>query len=126
MRARALILAASLLSAVAVTATGTRAAFHFALSRSVPAADATVTSPAEVRLWFTEAAAAGSVTIRLVNPGGQPVTTGATDVAEDDARVYHVAVPTKLAAGAYTVSWRGVGSDGHPVSGDFKFAVSAE
>jgi len=126
MRARALILAAALFGTAGATATVADASFHFALSRSVPAADASVTSPAEVRLWFTEAAEPGTVSIRLSNPAGQAVTTGETMVSEDDARVYHVQVPGTLAAGAYTVSWRGVGDDGHAVNGSFGFSVSAE
>lgn len=126
MRARALILAAGLLSAVAATGKATDAAFHFALSRSVPAADATVPSPEEVRLWFTQVAQPGSVAIRLVAPGGDAVQTSDPIPDEDDGRVYHVDVATKLPAGAYTVSWRGIGDDGHIVRGDFGFNVTAE
>jgi len=126
MRARALIVAAAAVVAAGAATSTAQAAFHFALSRSVPAADASVPSPAEVRLWFTEAATAGSVSIRVANAAGQAVPTGETMVSEDDARVYHVAVTGKLGAGAYTVAWRGVGDDGHTVNGDFKFMVSAE
>lgn len=99
---------------------------HFALSRSVPAADATVTSPAEVRLWFTEAAAAGSAGIRVVDPAGAAVETGEVVQSAEDAKVYSVAVGRRLAGGRYTVSWRGVGDDGHTVQGTFAFTVSAE
>jgi methionine-rich copper-binding protein CopC len=127
MRAKALILAAGLLAAMGATAAvETHPAFHFALSRSVPAADATVPAPAEVRLWFTEAAQPGSVAIRLVRPGGAPVETGEAMPDEDDGRVYHVRVTRTLPAGAYTVSWRGIGDDGHAVRGEFGFSVSAE
>ena len=126
MRARALILAAGLLTAVAATATAGEAAFHFALSRSVPSADATVPSPSEVRLWFTQAAQPGSVAIRLINPGGDAVPASDPMPEADDGRVYHVDVTGKLPAGAYTVSWRGIGDDGHVVRGDFRFSVSAE
>lgn len=126
MRAKALILAAGLLTAAAATATATDAAFHFALSRSVPAADATVPSPSEVRLWFTQVAQPGSVAIRVIDTGGDAVPTGEPMPNEDDGRVYHVDVTGKLPAGAYTVSWRGIGDDGHVVRGDFRFSVSAQ
>jgi methionine-rich copper-binding protein CopC len=99
---------------------------HFALSRSVPAADTTVPSPAEVRLWFTEAATEGSVSIRVVNAAGSPVETAAPARDEADGRIYAVAIPRPLAAGRYTVAWRGIGDDGHVVTGDFGFTVSAE
>jgi copper resistance protein C len=126
MRARALILAAGLLTAVGTTATATHAAFHFALSRSVPAADASVPSPEEVRLWFTQVAQPGSVAIRVIDPGGDAVPTGEPMPDEDDGRAYHVDVTGKMEPGAYTVSWRGIGDDGHVVRGDFQFSVSAE
>jgi hypothetical protein len=115
------------LTAGAVLTLGTAEAAlpHFALSRSVPAADATVASPAEVRLWFTEPAADGSVSIRLVDAAGAAVETA--DVVHDpqDAKVYSIAVGRRLAAGRYTVSWRGIGDDGHTVQGNFGFAVNS-
>jgi copper resistance protein C len=126
MRAKAVILAAGLLSAVAATAAATDAAFHFALSRSVPAADASVASPDEVRLWFSQVAQPGSVAIRLIAPGGDAVRTSDPIRDEDDGRIYHVDVATRLPAGAYTVSWRGIGDDGHVVRGDFRFSVTTE
>ena len=127
MRATALILAAGLLTALgATTSDAAEGAFLFALSRSVPAADASVPSPPEVRLWFTQVAQPGSVSIRLIDPAGAAVETGAPAPNEDDGRVYHVSVAKRLATGAYTVSWRGIGDDGHVVRGEFKFSVNAE
>lgn len=123
-KAKHVILAAGLLIVLAAAAPESR--LHFALSRSVPAADATVASPAEVRLWFTEAAKDGSVGIRVVNAGGEAVETAAPARDEADERVYAVAVTSPLAAGRYTVAWRGIGDDGHVVTGDFAFTVSAE
>ncbi len=99
---------------------------HFAMSRSVPAADASVASPAEVRLWFTEAAAENSVAIRLVDPAGAAVETAEVVHDAQDAKIYSVALARRLAAGRYTVSWRGIGDDGHTVQGNFAFTVTAE
>ena len=123
MKAKSLVLAVGVLLAVGATSVD---ALHFALSRSAPAADATVAAPAEVRLWFTEAAAENSVGIRLVNAAGAVVETGGTAQAADNAPVYSVAVGHTLAAGRYTVAWRGIGDDGHVVQGDFAFTVSAQ
>ncbi|MGE0160644.1 MAG: copper resistance protein CopC [Gemmatimonadales bacterium] len=122
MKARNLILALGVLMAVGATAAKDR---HFALTRSVPAADATVTSPAEVRLWFSEPATESSVSIRVTNAGGDAVETSAVTRDEADAKVYAVAVPRPLGAGRYTVAWRGIGDDGHVVTGDFAFTVRA-
>ena len=54
------------------------------------------------------------------------VETGGTAQAADNAPVYSVAVGHTLAAGRYTVAWRGIGDDGHVVQGDFAFTVSAQ
>lgn len=125
--AKSLFLAVTLLFALGATSEeAANRLFHFALSRSMPAADATVASPAEVRLWFSEVAQTGSVGIRLIDAQGAAVETGEPLPNEDDERVYHVAVGKTLPAGAYTVSWRGIGDDGHVVRGDFGFTVSAE
>jgi methionine-rich copper-binding protein CopC len=99
---------------------------HFGLSRSVPAADAAVASPAEVRLWFTQVAQPGSVSIRLIDARESAVETGEPTPDESDGRVYAIAVGRALAAGAYTVAWRGIGDDGHTVRGEYRFTVSAE
>ncbi|HET9949965.1 MAG TPA: copper resistance CopC family protein [Longimicrobiales bacterium] len=114
-----------LLVAGALGAAGAHAALHFELSGSLPEPDATVPPPEEVRLWFTEAPQEGSVAIRLIDPAGEPVETGEPTPAEDDARVVSVAVEPRLAPGRYTVSWRGIGDDGHVVRGDFGFTVAA-
>jgi methionine-rich copper-binding protein CopC len=124
MKVKRLMLATGLLFALG--AAEADALLHFALSRSVPAADATVASPAEVRLWFTQVAKEGSVGIRVVNAAGEAIETAAPARDQADGRVYAVALPGPLAAGRYTVAWRGIGDDGHVVTGDFGFSVSAE
>jgi methionine-rich copper-binding protein CopC len=122
MKAKHLILAAGVFLALGAKAVET---LHFALSRSVPAADATVTAPAEVRLWFTEAAKDNSVSIRLVNAGGTALETPAPARDQADAKVYAVALSRPVPAGRYTVAWRGIGDDGHVVQGEFAFTVTA-
>ena len=102
------------------------AAFHFALARSAPAADATVATPGEVRLWFTEAPEGNTVGIRLINASGEAVATTAVEKAPDEAAVFFVRPSAPLRAGRYTVSWRGVGDDGHAVTGDFGFSVTSQ
>ena len=123
MKSKLLILAAGLLLTVGAASAGL---LHFGLSRSVPAADATVASPAEVRLWFTEAAKDGSVGIRLVDPAGAAVETAEPVRDAQDGKIYSIAVARRLAAGRYTVAWRGIGDDGHTVQGNYAFTVSAE
>ena len=99
---------------------------HFALSKSMPEADSSIESPAEVRLWFTEAPEDNTVSIRLVDGDAGLVEAG--DVAQDadDAKIFSVAVQQVLPAGSYAVAWRAIGDDGHVVRGDFTFAVTQQ
>ncbi len=123
MKSKLLMLAAGLLLTMGAASADL---LHFGLSRSLPAADATVASPAEVRLWFTQVAKDGSVGIRLVDPAGAAVATAEPARDAADGKIYSIAVGRRLAAGRYTVAWRGIGDDGHTVQGNFAFTVSAE
>ena len=115
------------LVAVAAAAVPERGAdFHFALSRSAPAADATVPAPAEIKLWFTEVPRPGSLAVRLVDAGGALVETAEPKADEADAKIISLRIGRTLPAASYTVAWRGIGGDGHVVQGEFGFRVSAE
>lgn len=124
MKGTTILLAATLLLAGATVGLDAADVFHFALSRSAPAADATGPAPEEVRLWFTEAPEANTVGIRLIDRAGEAVATTEVAADPDNVAVYFVKPATPLSAGRYTVSWRGVGDDGHPATGDFGFSVT--
>ena len=127
MKYRITILAA--LTGVAVAAVPMSLAssdVHFALSKSMPAADSSIEAPAEVRLWFTEAPERNTVSIRLADGEGNLIESGDLAQDADDARIFSVAVLHTLAAGPYMVLWRAIGDDGHAVRGDFKFAVTQQ
>jgi methionine-rich copper-binding protein CopC len=96
---------------------------HTYLVSSSPAAGSTVsTRLTTVRLTFDEAVldyGRGSSVLQISGPGpngkhhetGCPKTDGVT-----------VGAPVALgASGRYTVTWRVVSDDGHPVSGSFRF-----
>jgi methionine-rich copper-binding protein CopC len=118
MKSKTSILAAGLLIALGATAD-----LHFALSRSEPEADAIVTSAPEIRLWFTEAAQEGSVGVRLLTADSTVVETSPATRDRADERVYSISVPNPLGGGRYTVAWRGIGDDGHVVTGSYAFTV---
>jgi len=126
MKGKMILLAASLLFVATSAAVAATDVFHFALSRSAPAADATVAALEEVRLWFTEAPQANSVGIRVIDPAGEALATAAAAADPDDALAFFVRPAAPLSAGAYTVSWRGIGDDGHAVTGEFGFSVTAQ
>ena len=97
-------------------------AVHFELDRSVPAEDASVAPPGELRLWFTEEPQENSLSIRLIAGQGLVETEPAVQ-DPDDGRVFSVAIEHALDPGAYTIAWRGMGRDGHVVRGEIPFSV---
>ena len=99
---------------------------HFALSKSMPVADSSIESPAELRLWFTEAPEENTVSIRLADGDGNLIESGRAVQDANDARIFSGTVQHALAAGPYMVLWRAIGDDGHAVRGDFKFAVTQQ
>ncbi|MEK9499476.1 copper resistance CopC family protein [Gaopeijia maritima] len=96
---------------------------HFDLEKSSPEADAMVHEIEAVTLWFTEEPAEESVTVRLIDGSGEVVEGLSAAVDEEDATRYVMPTTDGLAAGTYTVSWRGMGGDGHVVRGEFNFTV---
>ena len=126
MKTKTALLAMALLIAIgAAGPTDSTDEYHFGLSKSAPAADASVPSPGEVRLWFTEPPEDNSIAIRVINAAGDAVETGEATPDADDGKVFSVGIADALAAGTYTVAWRGIGDDGHVARGDFEFSVTA-
>ena len=126
MKGKTILLAAGLLFAFGTAGLTAAEFFHFALTRSAPAADAAVVAPEEVRLWFTQAPEGNTVGIRLIDRAGEAVATTAVAADPENVAVFFVKPVAPLSAGPYTVSWRGVGDDGHPVTGAFAFSVTAQ
>lgn len=98
----------------------TSASAHAHLVRAVPGDGATVTTaPARVRLWFDENMRSPAALV-VTGPSGTRVDHGQAQVLDNTASV-RVEVMT---AGRYTVAFRVVSADGHPVSArtSFRFA----
>lgn len=113
---------------VIALAVAPRAAWaHAHLVRSTPAAGAHLaTSPAAVRLWYSEAAEATMTTITLTGPSGTH-TLGLVKADPADPLLLVATIEAPLPAGRYTVHWRTVAKDdGHPSSGSFAFVVTGE
>jgi methionine-rich copper-binding protein CopC len=125
----AVMAAAGVLAGVAVVArpAAVRAetgvvAFHLHLLRSAPAADSTVASPASVQLWFTESPQLAVTTVRMTGPGEHAVRLGRVRAGADHSVVANV--QGHLAPGRYTISWRTMSRDGHPMRGTIPFTVA--
>ncbi|MFI6064280.1 copper resistance protein CopC [Micromonospora sp. NPDC051227] len=95
---------------------------HNSLKTATPARDATVPSaPTEVTLEFMQRIDPVFTTIVLTDaakrklPTGEPVVTGAKTTVQ---------VTDTLPNGTYTVAYRVVSVDGHPVQGSYPFTVA--
>lgn len=106
-----------LLSLAAAWASG--AAGHAGLAASVPADGAVLAAPpASIELRFTEPVT--PVAVRLIGASGEAATLSAPQSA---AEAMKLALPANLARGLYTVSFRVISADSHPIGGSIVFAV---
>ncbi|MER6983177.1 copper resistance protein CopC, partial [Streptomyces carpinensis] len=96
-----------------------------AVLRSSDPADGTVlkSAPDSVTLAFSESVGLLDDSFRLFDPAGRRVHTGEARHAPDHPDTAEVAFPAGLGQGTFTVAWRVVSADSHPVSGAFTFSV---
>ncbi|MBQ1098609.1 copper resistance protein CopC [Streptomyces sp. b94] len=100
------------------------ASAHAAL-RSTDPEDGSVLqrAPRHVTLTFTESVGLRDDSFRVLDPGGHRVRTGEAGHADGRSDTARVALTGRLGEGTYTVAWRVVSADSHPVSGAFTFSV---
>jgi len=111
------------IAVVLAALTATPAAFaHAILQESNPGSNSVVrTSPKTVSLRFNEAVETAFGSIRVYDCGGGRVDSGTISRPTKDSVA--VAIERKLAQGTYTVTWRVISADSHPVAGAFVFNV---
>jgi copper transport protein len=101
----------------------TAASAHAALLSTDPAEGSIVqTMPTEVTLHFSEQVTLSPDDLRVFDPSGKRVDSGATGHAGNDDTTAQVRLSPGLADGTYTVAWRAISADTHPVSGAFTFS----
>lgn len=99
------------------------AAAHDELVSTNPADGATLTeAPASLELTYSGDImdVDGANQVRVTNAAGESVTDGAADI---DGKVVTQDLATADADDTYTVTWRVVSSDGHPIQGTFTYTV---
>lgn len=98
--------------------------FHLALSKAVPAADATVAvAPATIDLFFTQAPQVRASGLSLTLMGGDEVDVERVTADADDGKILHAKVAGEMAPGMYHVEWRAMAQDGHVVTGNYHFTL---
>jgi methionine-rich copper-binding protein CopC len=118
-RRTALVLAALTIPTSAALATAPGASAHAQLVSTTPGAGASGVAPTAVVLTFDDKIVAVGDKILLTGPDG--VVPGSLTVT---GRVVTQTLTGAVPAGAYTVQWRVVSDDGHPVSGQFAFTAT--
>ena len=113
------------IAVVLATLAAAPAAFgHATLQQSTPGNNSIARqSPREVTLQFSEAVETAFGSIRVYDCGGTRVDSGKI-VRPSDSSVA-VTLDRRLPAGTYTVTWRVISADAHPVAGAFTFHVKS-
>jgi copper resistance protein C len=95
---------------------------HVTLTGSSPGPGSTWdVAPRKVVLEFDENVQTGFAVVDVVAPDGSAISTGDVSVT-DNKVIAGLGPPTE--AGDYTVGWRVVSDDGHPVDGQFTYTLT--
>jgi copper transport protein len=121
-RARLSVPAGLLLALALLALSAGPAAAHATLLSTDPKNDAVLaTAPAAVTLTFDEAVVVWPTSVSVFDPAGERVDVTVKGI---DTRAV-ATLPRNLANGTYTVTWRVISADDHPVSGGFVFTIGA-
>jgi hypothetical protein len=114
----------AILAAVVVIFASTAAFGHPLPKTASPAPNAVLsTSPAEIRIGFSEKLVAAFSGLELNDSNGHPVKTGPATVNPNDKKELVAPIKVKLVPGLYTVMWHAVAADTHRVKGHYSFQV---
>ncbi|WP_391858795.1 copper resistance CopC/CopD family protein [Streptomyces rhizosphaerihabitans] len=121
--ARALALLGSVLVLVLFGGVGGASA-HAALTSTDPQDGSVLKSaPRQVTLTFSESIGLLDDSFRVLTPRNRRVHTGEPSHADGRSDTARVTLPRGLGTGTFTVAWRVVSADSHPVSGAFTFSI---
>ena len=114
------------LTAVTATLTAGPASAHDRLLSSDPADGAQLAAPpAAITLTFNTEPLAVEPQVVVSDSAGTVVTQGAPTI-DGSTATFAIDPAVALGGDTYTVAWRVVSSDGHPIEGTFAFAVAAQ
>jgi len=109
---------------VTVLGAGQPAFAHAQLVGTSPANGARLdTAPTEIRLQFSEGVNLVRDGVRLLDSSGAVRGAGPAQIDPNSSARVLVPVPAGLGTGVYTVVWRVVSSDSHPIHGALVFGV---
>ncbi|WP_341869287.1 FixH family protein [Kitasatospora cineracea] len=104
----------------------TAASAHATLEGTDPARGSVVAAaPGAVTLTFSEGVSLAADSVRVLDPQGKAVDDGKPEHVDGRSATARVALRSGLGNGTYTVAWRAVSEDSHPVGGAFTFSIGA-
>ena len=109
-----------ILAFTAILATATAALAHSKAEQTTPANGATVEMVGAIELRYDDPMRVTAIT--LTGPDEELEIN--RKVCLDPVTEFRAKLPENMPAGAYTVDWRGLSSDGHPMLGTFEFTVA--
>jgi methionine-rich copper-binding protein CopC len=89
----------------------------------VPAADSTVSAPAQVSVTFTEDLVAQFSSLTVTDEKGTQISHEKSKADPSNPKLLTLQLPSALPAGAYLVHWIAAAVDGHRMEGEYKFTV---
>lgn len=114
---------AVLLAAVVVAISAPPASAHDRLTGSAPAAgEVMAQAPEVIELTFSNTPVALGSEIAVTNAAGEAVSEGPVVI---EGNVVRQDLADGATPGAYTVNWRVVSADAHPIEGTFSYEVEA-
>lgn len=126
MRRAARLGVVAVVTAFVVVALAGPALAHAALEKTSPARGVTVdSSPKRVALSFSEPVSVERGRVHVFDDQLHRVDEGEPHRPRGQADTVVVSLRDHLGRGTYTVSWRVISADSHPVSGSFHFSVGA-
>ncbi|MFH8464936.1 copper resistance CopC/CopD family protein [Streptomyces sp. NPDC017991] len=81
------------------------------------------TAPREVTMTFTESVGITDDSLRVLSPANRRVNAGDTEHVSGSSDKVRVRLRDDLPDGTFTVAWRVVSADSHPISGAFTFSI---
>lgn len=107
---------------ILTAAAASQALAHAHLKTSSPAENASVVSPGELDLTFTEELNLKFSGVKVTDPDKKEIKLGDAALKDHD-KVLAVPISGTLAPGDYTVDWHVLSTDGHKTSGSYMFTV---
>lgn len=108
------------LALLVLAATTTGALSHSKAEQTTPANEATIEEVEAIEMRFDDPMRVTAIT--LTGPDGDVSIERETGM--DAVTEFRALPPSDLPDGAYTVDWRGLSSDGHPMQGTFSFTIA--